>query len=1000
MPILMQPKPQQASSGPAHTPASAAVAPSSSPSPFFPQLPAEFPTPRAYSPSHSSSANQPSSRAQTRHVIHHPLHDEPSTAQRRSVSPLSVLLTKSNSGSGSSFSGGLSGGGGGQSRGMQAPTDSPPPSDIKLVIRHSPASPTSVSTTSYPSRSGLSQSSADTLSNSSASADAPKRATPPSLHRISNGSSSGSSSSSLDSQSQSQSRSNPGSRRGSGSGLKESDNLRLPSARPAVSVVTDELGHESHGSPSNPYAVPQGVDLSKPAKLSLGEMLARDDNTPERSLRRGQAMSRTPQPQYRTLRPDEMKKFAGCPELFNQAESLSRRHRRPSTPQPRSRTLGLQADDVRIDADLMPNFVFLKSKKPLMAAHLPPPSPSGPMATMTHGLGTVQPGSGKAGTPTSSGRGLSPSHASLSTPGSNKNSPRTTPRNMELASLHAHASPVGLVRKLSNSGKKGSTRTQIIVQEAPPRKWEVSPKPSATAAASAAAALTVAGLEPIHVKALLSPHGSVLGANGQPLTPTAALLSPVILGSGILQDVESTSTRVVDSMIERGDAVVLPNEAALVSMVTEHRNAFGRAARHQDGEFVIQMLQRKYNTDEGEVHGQTDLLLQGRSEDAAQVLSAQAMGLAVPFAPSQWFFSPSNLQLVLSYHLVLAALNFGLDDVPPPPPPATMTLLPPSTDLADAAAAAAAADRAAAAQRGPAEPYSALDLARALATVARSTPHAFDADRLSRMDPVRLGSWLQPEIFAAALEQHPELLLDDGNALGSPSALHRKIAFTYPALEERARILREVGFTLLKHFGGSTWKLVTQADHSCAKLVETLTSLFPSFRDASIYKGRFVFHYTRAQDFVRNVWIAFHGTSLGAFSDIADLHPRADSILPAILHALGMLRYSKQMSEYCSNRIDFSDLPSEVETEVRCASGWVVKQICKVLANLDIQVLPIQMGQETKPQRKRDTLNEAAQVTLCLWLRSLAVPARCFLSRRVPPFSLRRRHPQSDSRVS
>lgn len=59
-----------------------------------------------------------------------------------------------------------------------------------------------------------------------------------------------------------------------------------------------------------------------------------------------------------------------------------------------------------------------------------------------------------------------------------------------------------------------------------------------------------------------------------------------------------------------------------------------------------------------------------------------------------------------------------------------------------------------------------------------------------------------------------------------------------PQQEERARLVREVGSSLIKHFGGSAANLVVAAKGSALALMELVASHFPGFRDHAIYKGQ------------------------------------------------------------------------------------------------------------------------------------------------------------------
>lgn len=678
--------------------------------------------------------------------------------------------------------------------------------------------------------------------------------------------------------------SQPTSRRGS----LESDNLRLPGTLPSPVAAPSPVVER--------VALQVSAETPRTPKRTLGEMLTQS---------KGQ--SRTPSSRSQTLRPEEMRRYSGAgPELYSRGRSLAHEKAtfRVSTPQPPSRTLGLHPE-IKIDSDLQPKFAFLQSNKPLMAAALPLPSP--------------------ARTPVNSGR-------SIGSPAGMKGfskSPRTIPKNLEIGAMHAHA---GSPTRVSGVG----TSTRALYHAPPPRHWEVSPGAVVQQPRSQSPSRSS---RPVTPSAIPSHSGA---SELRSSSPTNAL-SPVLLGSGVLADVQSTCARVVEAM-ESDGGVVRIDDDAIVDLVSKHRHVFARAAQHADGTFVLQLMHRKYNSKDKLVMEEPKLA--SRNEDAAKVLPADSMRVAVPFAPAEWFYSPNNLPLVLSYHLVLQALDFGLADVPTPPPSTiapAVALLPEGTDPRDAGAAIAAANEAAARAAGPPAPYGSADLARALATVARGNPHAFDADRLSKMDAVRLGSWLQPHVFAQALEEHPELL-DDPTLMSSPTSLRNAIPFTYPNLEERARILREIGFVLLRFFNGSVTKLLERCEHSACRMVELLTQHFPNLRDAAVYRGRFVYFYTRAQTFVRNVWIAFHGHALGYFHDIDELAPRSDAHLPPLLHAMGMLKYSRELQSHLQQRSDFTLLPPDMEVELRCASAHVVRRISTVLNNLDITATPVQLG--------------------------------------------------------
>ena len=62
-----------------------------------------------------------------------------------------------------------------------------------------------------------------------------------------------------------------------------------------------------------------------------------------------------------------------------------------------------------------------------------------------------------------------------------------------------------------------------------------------------------------------------------------------------------------------------------------------------------------------------------------------------------------------------------------------------------------------------------------------------------------------------------------------------------PDMQERARLVREVGGSISGTWGGSVSSMIAAAGGSACKLVDLVTSSFSGFRDACIY--RFIPHF-------------------------------------------------------------------------------------------------------------------------------------------------------------
>ena len=66
-----------------------------------------------------------------------------------------------------------------------------------------------------------------------------------------------------------------------------------------------------------------------------------------------------------------------------------------------------------------------------------------------------------------------------------------------------------------------------------------------------------------------------------------------------------------------------------------------------------------------------------------------------------------------------------------------------------------------------------------------------------------------------------------------------------------------------------------------------------------------MFLYKRAQIFVADVWGAFGGAGLGAFSDVGRLTTFADYRVPVVLRQLGILVYSADLAAQVRVRLRY-----------------------------------------------------------------------------------------------
>lgn len=98
------------------------------------------------------------------------------------------------------------------------------------------------------------------------------------------------------------------------------------------------------------------------------------------------------------------------------------------------------------------------------------------------------------------------------------------------------------------------------------------------------------------------------------------------------------------------------------------------------------------------------------------------------------------------------------------------------------------------------------------------------------------------------------------------------------------------------------------------------------FRDHTVYKGRQVFFYKRAQIFAADLYGAFKGQQYGEFIDISSITIFADYIVPAVLRQLGVLKYSPSLASIVDSKNEISS-GSEEEIELRACSVYAVEKM-------------------------------------------------------------------------
>ena len=107
--------------------------------------------------------------------------------------------------------------------------------------------------------------------------------------------------------------------------------------------------------------------------------------------------------------------------------------------------------------------------------------------------------------------------------------------------------------------------------------------------------------------------------------------------------------------------------------------------------------------------------------------------------------------------------------------------------------------------------------------------------------------------FPLSPQRLAHLTVDEFNAM-----LANHMPVMLPEMNERCRLLNELGFSLIRNHEGSALKMIQKANQSGELLVSILIDSFPGFRDACVdCLGRQAFFYKRAQIAVADLWAAF-----------------------------------------------------------------------------------------------------------------------------------------------
>jgi hypothetical protein len=146
-------------------------------------------------------------------------------------------------------------------------------------------------------------------------------------------------------------------------------------------------------------------------------------------------------------------------------------------------------------------------------------------------------------------------------------------------------------------------------------------------------------------------------------------------------------------------------------------------------------------------------------------------------------------------------------------------------------------------------------------------------------------------------------------------------------------------------FDGQAFNMVKAAEGSTTKLVRLITSHLPHFRDTSVYHGKLIYFYKRAQILVGDLWAAYgkqKDTSQPCcFNDIDQLTMFADYRVPQILRDMKILEYSPHLASTIDSK-QIIPWGSEEETEIRALTIVAVDRLQAAVKKNGLDLLAIE----------------------------------------------------------
>lgn len=156
----------------------------------------------------------------------------------------------------------------------------------------------------------------------------------------------------------------------------------------------------------------------------------------------------------------------------------------------------------------------------------------------------------------------------------------------------------------------------------------------------------------------------------------------------------------------------------------------------------------------------------------------------------------------------------------------------------------------------------------------------------------------------------------------------------FPLMTERTRSLNELGKFIVEKYDGKFENWINVCGLNCLNLVSSIISGVSTFRDETIYSGKQIFLYKRAQILVADLYHALKELNNPInLEHVSELTMFADYRVPQILIELGIFEYDTKLAEIIDNKQQI--LPNSFyEIEIRANTVIAVECIKRELKDV------------------------------------------------------------------